>query len=203
MDLKSQDQWAEAAASNPNAIRRTAVHCRSGARHALTIGLMLSPSFRCLQAPHYGKALRPPRALPPVGVLGDARGARSTWGARGTWIMQNCFKRSELELRGSKDSLESGPRTPKGCILRSFRADSGPADARGDGGGSEVATLRRPGVLACESPLGGDRGTCAGRSGRSVHPGCSGHFRQALGHRPRLPEARHPSDRCPSARSEC
>eukprot|EP00969_Alexandrium_andersonii_P117628 5203279-Alexandrium_andersonii.AAC.1 len=41
-------------------------------------------------------------------LVRDARSARSTLGARGTLNMQNCFRRSELELTGTRNSLTNG-----------------------------------------------------------------------------------------------
>eukprot|EP00969_Alexandrium_andersonii_P050437 2214660-Alexandrium_andersonii.AAC.1 len=44
---------------------------------------------------------------------------------------------------------------------------------------SGVAKSSDPEVVARESPVGGDRCTCAGHSGRSWRPRCSWHFHQA------------------------
>eukprot|EP00969_Alexandrium_andersonii_P134152 5933732-Alexandrium_andersonii.AAC.1 len=41
-------------------------------------------------------------------------GSRTPEGARGTLNMQHCLRRSELGLRGPRNSLKSGPRRSQG-----------------------------------------------------------------------------------------
>eukprot|EP00969_Alexandrium_andersonii_P157193 6948271-Alexandrium_andersonii.AAC.1 len=69
--------------------------------------------------------------------------------------MQNCFGRSELELRGPRNNLKFGPRKlPMGAFSATARADSESADESGDRGGPKTRTMRSLWALASESPVG-------------------------------------------------